>query len=76
MSLKWDELFAEKPMENYEDPRDIEAINEAKNKMGDFKLKSSPDYFVEEKERPNAFKARSELVAIENQVLLRLPFPH
>jgi len=39
-------LLEEKPSEDAADPRDLEAINNAETKMGDYKLKSSPSYEV------------------------------
>uniref|UniRef100_A0A8C1KAY5 Cilia- and flagella-associated protein 44 n=1 Tax=Cyprinus carpio TaxID=7962 RepID=A0A8C1KAY5_CYPCA len=50
---EWAELYASKPSEDYEDPKDVEAIRLAKEKMGDFKLKSAKDFTVPEHLRMN-----------------------
>jgi hypothetical protein len=39
-------LLNEKPKEDAADPRDVEAIVLAEKHMGDYKLKSSPNYEV------------------------------
>ena len=42
------ELMRVKPAEDADDPRDVEAIRYAKSNMGDYKLKSDPNYIVPE----------------------------
>lgn len=44
------------------------AIKEAKENMGDFKLKTASDYVVPDHMRMNTDKARSRLVDIEEKV--------
>ena len=65
---KWDELYRNKPDENYEDPKDKSAIKEAKENMGDYKLKTAKDYVVPESQRVNAEKKRLQLLKLLDQV--------
>ncbi|XP_056415931.1 cilia- and flagella-associated protein 44 isoform X2 [Hyla sarda] len=65
---EWDELYKTKPSEDYEDPADILAIKNAKENMGDFKLKTAKDYTVPEHLRINAEKKRSELAMLESMI--------
>lgn len=60
--------YASKPSEDYEDPKDVEAIRMAKEKMGDFKLKSAKDFTVPEHLRMNVEKKRVQLVELEKKV--------
>ncbi|XP_064412807.1 cilia- and flagella-associated protein 44 [Latimeria chalumnae] len=64
---EWEDLYASKPDENYEDPRDVVAIQEAQENMGDFKLKSAIDYSVPEHLRINTEKKKKQLVVLEAQ---------
>ncbi|XP_067268183.1 cilia- and flagella-associated protein 44 [Chanodichthys erythropterus] len=64
----WAELYASKPSEDYEDPKDVEAIRMAKEKMGDFKLKSAKDFTVPEHLRMNVEKKRVQLVELEKKI--------
>ncbi|XP_067282838.1 cilia- and flagella-associated protein 44 isoform X2 [Pseudorasbora parva] len=65
---EWAELYASKPSEDYEDPKDVEAIRLAKEKMGDFKLKSAKDFTVPEHLRMNVEKKRVQLVELEKKI--------
>ncbi|CAM4635885.1 unnamed protein product [Leuciscus chuanchicus] len=65
---EWAELYASKPSEDYEDPKDVEAIRLAKEKMGDFKLKSAKDFTVPEHLRMNVDKKRVQLVELEKKI--------
>ncbi|XP_057211014.1 cilia- and flagella-associated protein 44 [Triplophysa rosa] len=64
----WEELYASKPSEDYEDPKDVEAIRLAKEKMGDFKLKTAEDFTVPEHMRMNGEKKRVQLVELEKKI--------
>ncbi|KAB5533238.1 hypothetical protein PHYPO_G00129510 [Pangasianodon hypophthalmus] len=68
---EWDELYAAKPSEDYEDPEDIRAIQLAKENMGDFKLKTAQDYTVPEHLRMNVEKKTAQLVELEEQIYQR-----
>ncbi|XP_052014912.1 cilia- and flagella-associated protein 44 [Apodemus sylvaticus] len=58
---EWEELYKSKPDDDYEDPRDVQAIKEAQTFMGDFNLKTAPDYKIPEHMRINAAKKEEEL---------------
>ncbi|GLD56738.1 cilia- and flagella-associated protein 44-like protein, partial [Lates japonicus] len=62
---EWAQLYAEKPDQNCEDPRDVQAIREAKENIGDLKLKSDKDFTVPKHLRMNAERKRAELIGLE-----------
>ena len=62
------ELERSKPSENSDDPRDIEAINQAKATMGNYLLKTAPDYKVPESQRINAEKKKRQMCLLEESV--------
>ena len=64
----WCLSYAEKPDESYEDPEHLEAIREAKENIGDIKLKSAKDFTVPKHLRMNAEKKRAELMGLEENV--------
>ena len=66
--FQWSELNTTKPDDDYEDPADISAIKEAKENMGDYKLKSASDYVVPDHMRMNAEKARARLIVLKELV--------
>lgn len=66
--MQWDQLYARKPADDYEDPADVAAIREARANMGDYKLKSSPDYVVPDELRMNTEKARYRLIQLREKV--------
>lgn len=45
---EWASFTATKPDDKYENPADVAAIEEAERNMGDFKLKSDPNYVIPE----------------------------
>jgi hypothetical protein len=57
-----------KPPANYSDPADLAAIEEAKNTIGDYKLKDDPTSIASEEDRMNASKKRRQLIAVEAAV--------
>ncbi|KAM3935997.1 cilia- and flagella-associated protein 44 [Leptodactylus fuscus] len=65
---EWDDLYKTKPSEDYEDPEDVLAIKNAKENMGDFKLKTAKDYTVPEHLRINAERKRNELSMLESMI--------
>ena len=65
---EWEELNRVKPGENFEDPKEVEAIEKAKREMGDYKLKSSSDFVVSEDQRTSTGKKRKEMVLCRNTV--------
>ncbi|XP_005674985.2 PREDICTED: cilia- and flagella-associated protein 44 [Capra hircus] len=58
---EWEELYKSKPDDDYEDPKDVQAIKEAQLFMGDFNLKTASDYKIPEHMRINAAKKEEEL---------------
>ncbi|XP_074070622.1 cilia- and flagella-associated protein 44 [Macrotis lagotis] len=62
---EWEELYKGKPEDDYEDPQDVLAIKEAQNNMGDFNLKTAPDYKIPEHMRINADKKEEEIGLLE-----------
>ncbi|XP_048201777.1 cilia- and flagella-associated protein 44 [Perognathus longimembris pacificus] len=65
---EWDELYKSKPDDDYEDPKDVQAIKEAQTCMGDFNLKTAPDYKIPEHMRINAAKKEEELGQLDSLV--------
>ncbi|XP_026153925.1 cilia- and flagella-associated protein 44 isoform X2 [Mastacembelus armatus] len=65
---EWAQLYAEKPDENWEDPQVVQAIQEAKENIGDLKLKSAKDFTVPKHLRTNAEKKRRELRDLELKI--------
>ncbi|KAL5112674.1 Cilia and flagella-associated protein 44 [Taenia crassiceps] len=68
---QWEELYAKKPTNKWEDPLDVAAIEFVKNNMGDFKLKSSSSYSVPEHLKPTATKSRLALLEAITQISQR-----
>lgn len=60
--------YAEKPVENSEDPQDVKAISDASENVGDLKLKSAKDFIAPKHLRMNAEKKRAELATLEEKV--------
>ncbi len=73
---EWEELNRAKPGENFEDPREVEAIERAKREMGDYKLKTSSDFVVSEDQRTSTAKKRKEMVLCRNTVSSSNLTPH
>ncbi|XP_054433278.1 cilia- and flagella-associated protein 44 [Pteronotus mesoamericanus] len=63
---QWEELYKSKPADDYEDPKDVQAIKEAQVYMGDFNLKTAPDYKIPEHMRINAAKKEEELGQLDS----------
>jgi len=61
-------LNSEKPNPEYDDPLELAAIQDAAERMGDYKLKTAPDYTVPDHLRLNTDKARNRLIAVKEQV--------
>ena len=61
-------MYKSKPDENYEDPADVAAIKDAQAHMGDFKLKTAPDYVVPEHLRIDTEKKRFQMLVLEGMV--------
>ncbi|XP_041816587.1 cilia- and flagella-associated protein 44 [Chelmon rostratus] len=65
---EWAQLYAEKPDENCEDPRDVQAIREAKENIGDLKLKSAKDFTLPKHMKMTAERKRAELIGLEENI--------
>ncbi|XP_036972430.1 cilia- and flagella-associated protein 44 [Acanthopagrus latus] len=65
---EWAQLYAEKPSENCEDPQDVQAIREAKENIGDLKLKSAKDFTVPKHLRMNTERKRAQLIGLEENI--------
>ncbi|XP_069491898.1 cilia- and flagella-associated protein 44 isoform X2 [Ambystoma mexicanum] len=65
---EWELLFKQKPSDNYEDPQEVTAIQSAAEHMGDFKLKTSPNYTVPENMRMTADRKRYQLAMLEEMI--------
>ncbi|XP_055965110.1 cilia- and flagella-associated protein 44 [Sorex fumeus] len=65
---EWEELYRSKPDDDYEDPKDVQAIKEAQMYMGDFNLKTAADYKIPEHMRINAAKKEEELGHLDSVV--------
>mmetsp|Transcript_22443 Transcript_22443/g.56709 ORF Transcript_22443/g.56709 Transcript_22443/m.56709 type:complete len:1880 (+) Transcript_22443:135-5774(+) len=61
-------LEAAKPGPNSDDPQDLEAIQHAKDTLGNYLLKTAPDYKVPENQRINAEKKRRQMFLLEESV--------
>ena len=65
---EWEAFNATKPDEKFENPEDVAAIQTAIDTMGDFKLKSDPDYIAPEEERTNVDKKSRQLVLLDAKI--------
>lgn len=61
-------IMEQKPPSNYCDPADIEAIEYAKQTIGDYKLKDDPNYIAPEADRMNASKKRHQILRVQNAI--------
>nr|XP_019967523.1 PREDICTED: cilia- and flagella-associated protein 44-like [Paralichthys olivaceus] len=62
---EWAQLYAEKPGENYEDPQDVQNISEARENIGDLKLKTDKDFKVPRHLMMTSGRKRAELKDLE-----------
>lgn len=68
MTACWYLSYAEKPQEDCEDPLDVQAICEAKENIGDLKLKSAKDFMVPKHLRMSVETKRAERTGLEKNV--------
>lgn len=66
--MEWNAFNKTKPDEKFENPEDVAAIQTAIDNMGDFKLKSDPNYIAPEEERTNVDKKRRQLVLLDAKI--------
>ncbi|NXJ61541.1 CFA44 protein, partial [Rostratula benghalensis] len=62
---EWDELYESKPGDDYENPKDVEDIREARENMGCYDLKTATNYRVPEHKRMNTAKKVVHLTSLE-----------
>ncbi|XP_077441864.1 cilia- and flagella-associated protein 44-like isoform X2 [Vanacampus margaritifer] len=65
---EWDKLYAEKPHKDCEDPHDVQAICEAKEGIGDLKLKTDKNFTVPKHLRMSAVKKKVEMIHLEDNI--------
>ncbi|VDP46851.1 unnamed protein product [Schistosoma mattheei] len=65
---QWKQLEAMKPADDYEDPRDMKEIQLAKEKIGDYKLKSATNYVIPESMKLNTFEVKHKLLNLVDHV--------
>ncbi|XP_061603571.1 LOW QUALITY PROTEIN: cilia- and flagella-associated protein 44-like [Phyllopteryx taeniolatus] len=65
---EWDKLYAEKPHKDCEDPRDVQAICEAKERIGDLKLKTDKNFTVPKHLRMSANRKKVEMINLEDNI--------
>ena len=63
----------EEPKDNQDDPRDLEAIQRAEATIGDYKLKTSPDYHVPEDQHTDAAKKKLQMCLLEDSLVKNAP---
>ncbi|NWX51360.1 CFA44 protein, partial [Steatornis caripensis] len=62
---EWDELYKSKPSDDYENPKDVEDIREARENMGCYQLKTATNYRVPEHKYMNTEKKVMQLTSLE-----------
>jgi len=60
--------MSSRPPPDYEDPSELEAIRVAKERSGNFSLKSAEDYVVPEHMRMNAAKVTDHIAELRQAV--------
>ncbi|XP_051907853.1 cilia- and flagella-associated protein 44-like [Hippocampus zosterae] len=65
---EWDKLYAEKPHKDCEDPRDVQAICEARETIGDLKLKTDKTFTVPKHLRMSADRKKVEMINLEDNI--------
>ena len=62
------ELEKRRPTENSDDPEDAAAYKQARDNVGDYKLKTAEDYVVPEAQRVTTKRKRAELLLLRKTV--------
>ncbi|GLC74134.1 Cilia- and flagella-associated protein 44 [Pleodorina starrii] len=62
---EWAAFNATRPDDTYDSPADLKAIQEARRTIGDFKLKSDPNFVVPEEERMTPQRKRHAMLELE-----------
>jgi hypothetical protein len=58
---EWEAFLATKPDDSYLNPEDVAAIQHARMHMGDFKLKTDPNYMPSDEERMTAPRKKQQV---------------
>ena len=69
MFIQWEELYSSKPDEKQEDPEEARLLEQARENLGDYKLKTASDYVVPEHQRVTTKSKRKQLMMLRAQVL-------
>ena len=64
----WAELNARRPAPGYAAPEDVSAIEQARGAMGDYLLKTDPNYKVSESMRVDAQKKQRQLALLDESI--------
>ncbi|XP_072192974.1 cilia- and flagella-associated protein 44 [Excalfactoria chinensis] len=62
---EWKKLYESKPSDDYEDPRNVQAIKEVQENTGCYKLKTATDYRVPQDKYMNTEKKTMQLASLE-----------
>ncbi|XP_068191514.1 cilia- and flagella-associated protein 44-like [Antennarius striatus] len=65
---EWAQLYTDKPEEDCEDPKDVQAIQEAKRNIGDLKLRSDKNFAVPKHLRMNTETTMAKLKILEEKI--------
>ena len=65
---QWEELYNSKPDEKVEDPEEARLLEQARENLGDYKLKTASDYIVPEHQRMTTTSKRRQLTMLRSQV--------
>lgn len=65
---QWEELMARRPEKGEEDPEEAALVEQFKENMGDYKLKTASDYVVPKHQRATFSKKKRSLIFLRNQV--------
>ena len=67
-TLQWEELNQRRPERTTDDPEEVALVEQFKENMGDYKLKTSSDYVVPKHQQVTWEKKRRQLLLLRNQV--------
>ena len=69
MYIQWEELYNSKPDDKIDDPEEARLLEQAKENLGDYKLKTASDYVVPEHQRMTTTSKRQQLTMLRSQVI-------
>ncbi len=62
------ELLLSRPRDDYEDPKDVQALYDAQTTMGDFKLKTDPGYVVQEDDFVDPYMKMEQYIRLRKNI--------